>query len=104
VEQARKPLVISRGDRRRRVRWVAESAEDSRLVLSEGDESRSVANLARVGLAEREAPILHWMAEGKSNPEIGIIIGSSPNSVRKHVEHILAKLGVETRAAAMRQV
>jgi DNA-binding CsgD family transcriptional regulator len=104
AEQAREPLVISRGDRRLRVRWVSEKTEDSWLVLSEEDESRSVAWLARLGLTAREAEVLHWMAEGKNNPEIGIILGSSPNTVRKHVEHILAKLVVETRAAAVRQV
>jgi DNA-binding CsgD family transcriptional regulator len=63
-----------------------------------------VAALAGQGLTAREAQILHWMAEGKSNPEIGPILGTSPNTVRKHVEHILAKLGVENRAAAVRQV
>jgi len=101
---AREPLVISLGDRRLRVRWVAESAEDSWLVLSEEDEARSVAGLAQLGLTWREAQILHWMAEAKSNPEIGIILGTSPNTVRKHVQHILAKLGVESRAVAVRQV
>jgi DNA-binding CsgD family transcriptional regulator len=104
AENAREPLVISRGDRRLRVRWVSESGDVSWLVLSEEDESRSVADLAQLGLTKREAQILHWMAEGKSNPEIGIIVGSSANTVRKHVEHILEKLSVETRAAAVRRV
>jgi DNA-binding CsgD family transcriptional regulator len=45
-----------------------------------------------------------WLAEAKSNPEIGIILGKSRHTVRKHVEHILTKLMVESRAAAVLRV
>jgi DNA-binding CsgD family transcriptional regulator len=56
--------------------------------------------LERLGLSRREAEVLSWMAEGKTNREIGTILAASARTVGKHVEHILQKLGVETRTAA----
>lgn len=51
-------------------------------------------------LTPRETEIAHWIAEGKSNPEIGTILGISRSTVKIHVERILEKLGVENRTAA----
>lgn len=61
----------------------------------------SAAPLARLGVSPREAEVLLWMAQGKSNGEIAIIVGCSPATVKKHVMRILEKLGVESRGAAM---
>ncbi len=46
---------------------------------------------------------MHWVAEGKRDREIAIILGLSPRTVEKHVCHILEKLQVETRTAAANQ-
>jgi DNA-binding CsgD family transcriptional regulator len=51
-------------------------------------------------LTAREREVLRWLREGKRNSEIGVILQLSERTVEKHVEHILAKLGVETRLAA----
>jgi DNA-binding CsgD family transcriptional regulator len=51
-------------------------------------------------LSIREAEVLKWVAEAKTNKEIGLILGISPRTVQKHLESIFAKLGVETRTAA----
>lgn len=51
-------------------------------------------------LTTREEEVLHWLAEGKSNWEIGRILGCAEETVKKHVQHIFRKLGVETRTAA----
>lgn len=56
--------------------------------------------LERFGLTRREAEVLAWVAQGKTNAEIGMILGTSPRTVEKHLEHIYQKLGVETRTAA----
>jgi DNA-binding CsgD family transcriptional regulator len=53
-------------------------------------------------LTRREKEILHWVAEGKRNSEISRILELSPRTVGKHLEHVFAKLGVETRTAAAR--
>jgi DNA-binding CsgD family transcriptional regulator len=57
-------------------------------------------SLAACGLTPRETEIALWLAQGKSNPEIAIILGAPPRTVEKHVERILNKMGVENRASA----
>jgi DNA-binding CsgD family transcriptional regulator len=56
--------------------------------------------LRGLGLTGREAEVLRWVAEGKTNPEIGIILGISELTAKKHMENVLHKLGVPTRTAA----
>ena len=46
------------------------------------------------------AEVLLWIARGKSNRDIGDILGLSPRTVNKHLEQVYAKLGVENRASA----
>lgn len=55
----------------------------------------------KLKLTFREAEILMWIARGKTNKEIGIILSTSPRTVNKHLEHVFEKLGVSTRAAAV---
>ena len=50
-------------------------------------------------LTKRELEVVEWIAAGKRNAEIGKILGCSPRTVQKHVQHILEKLHVETRIA-----
>ncbi len=52
-------------------------------------------------LTPREQQVLAWLAEGKTNREIAQILVAAPGTVRKHLEHIYAKLGVHTRTAAV---
>jgi DNA-binding CsgD family transcriptional regulator len=52
-------------------------------------------------LTPRETEVLAWLAKGKTNRDIGDILGMSPRTVNKHLEHIYEKLGVETRTAAV---
>lgn len=58
------------------------------------------ASLLRLGLTAREAEVLYWIAHGKSNPEVAIILGMALNTVKRHMQSILPKLGVESRLAA----
>lgn len=84
-------------------RVVAAPDDDFATVLLE--EKRTSGNfgaLRALGLSEREAEVLFWISEGKSNPEIALIIGAAAGTVKKHVENLLAKLDLENRAAAMR--
>lgn len=48
----------------------------------------------------READVLLWIANGKTNREIGQILEMSPRTVNKHLEQIFKKLGVENRTSA----
>lgn len=58
--------------------------------------------LLALGLTPREAEVLFWVSEGKTNAEIGVILNSSRRTVEKHLERILEKLKVENRGAAIR--
>lgn len=51
-------------------------------------------------LTEREAEVALWIAQGKSNRDIGEILTCSPRTVNKHLEQIFAKLAVENRTSA----
>jgi DNA-binding response OmpR family regulator len=51
-------------------------------------------------LTSRESEVLAWIAKGKSNRDIGEILGLSARTVNKHLEQIYVKLGVENRASA----
>ncbi|MBB3179560.1 response regulator transcription factor [Variovorax sp. Sphag1AA] len=51
-------------------------------------------------LTMREAEVLYWVVKGKTNKDIGEILGSSPATAKKHLERVYVKLGVETRTAA----
>jgi DNA-binding CsgD family transcriptional regulator len=83
------------------VRLTRCGPEQLSMLLTEQRQQRFSDQLRRLGLTPREAEVLYWISEGKSNPEIGIILGNSPRTVAKQVESILAKLGVENRAGAM---
>jgi DNA-binding NarL/FixJ family response regulator len=60
----------------------------------------SPALLIELGMTEREADVLFWVAQGKSNPEICTLLDLRLTTVKKHVERILQKLGVENRTTA----
>jgi DNA-binding NarL/FixJ family response regulator len=54
-----------------------------------------------LGLTRREREVLELLATGADNRRIGIELGISPSTVRKHLEHAYAKLHVSTRTAAV---
>ena len=60
----------------------------------------SATPLEKLGLSAREAEILLWVAQGKSNYEVSVILNISAATVKKHLENIYAKLGVENRNSA----
>jgi DNA-binding NarL/FixJ family response regulator len=71
------------------------------LVLREANDAVMLeALMAAFRLTTREAEVLYWVVQGKTNRDIGDILGASPATVKKHLEHVFEKLGVETRTAA----
>jgi DNA-binding CsgD family transcriptional regulator len=95
------PLVLDRSVRRLTIRLLPGCTPgEQTLLLDEQCTELSAAPLQRLGLSAREAEVLLWVAQGKTNSEIGIILALSPGTVHKHTEHIFEKLGVETRTAA----
>lgn len=55
----------------------------------------------RSQLTQREQEVLKWIYLGKSNIEIGLILGISPLTVKNHVQEILRRLNVLNRAQAV---
>jgi CheY-like chemotaxis protein len=71
------------------------------IVMREASDAATVQSLAAAfKLTAREAQVLYWVVKGKTNRDIGDILGMSPRTVNKHLEHVFEKLGVETRTAA----
>jgi DNA-binding NarL/FixJ family response regulator len=91
----------------------AETSLDIRLVgrigpgevllrVAQTQPSQGEARLrSRLPVTPREAEVLIWLTRGKSNRDIGEILGLSPRTVNKHLEQIYAKLGIENRSSAV---
>ncbi len=89
----------------RGVQMMAADGREYTAVLVERGESAAVRRRrmsARWGLSEREAEVLSFIGEGKTGPEIALLLAISHDTVRKHTSKILEKLEVETRTAAAR--
>jgi len=71
--------------------------------LTEAEAGDNEVLRRQLALTSREAEVLIWIACGKSNRDIGEILGISPRTVNKHLEQIFTKLGVENRASAAAQ-
>ncbi len=53
-----------------------------------------------LGLTRRQAEVLHWVAEGKTNSEISTILGCSFFTIKNHLKEIFQRLGVHNRLSA----
>ena len=97
-----RPFTLAREGRQLVAALQGRTVDDDWLVvLREVDDADTVQALMRAfGLTLRESEVLYWVAKGKTNRDIGDILGASPATVKKHLERIHEKLGVETRTAA----
>jgi PAS domain S-box-containing protein len=101
-------IVILRGPRRRSTlavhlvrdvtaqRAVERRAERVLSALPDASSSPLEAEITR-----REAEVLRLLACGASNRDIATTLGISPTTVRNHIEHLLAKLGVHSKLEAV---
>jgi DNA-binding CsgD family transcriptional regulator len=90
---------VTREGRRLVVRLIPDRARRF-LVLEERPPAPGPEMLKSFRLTARESEVLAWVAVGKANQDIAAILNISPRTVKKHLEHIYDKLGVETRTAA----
>jgi len=63
--------------------------------------SRLAEFTPRVDLTEREVEVLHFVAKGLRNKEIARVIGRTEGTVKVHLKHVMAKLGVDDRTEAV---
>jgi DNA-binding NarL/FixJ family response regulator len=81
---------------------LASDGQDTTLLVHRRHSASEPAALAKTfNLTLREAEVLHWLAAGKTTKDIADILGMSPRTVDKHLQHIFEKLGVETRTSAV---
>lgn len=64
------------------------------------DQRGAKAGFGSPELTPRESEVLFWISKGKSNHDIGVILGAKTGTICKHVEHIFSKLNVENRTSA----
>ena len=96
------PLIVAKETHCLVVSVVPDPVHDRHLLtLAEEALAAPAATLRDFGLTPREAEVLSWVAQGKTNGEVGLILGASARTVQKHLEHIFQKLGVESRTSAI---
>ena len=103
VQMTGLPLSIEQAGKRLIIRFLSDASREQYLLLLEEQELRifTAESLELLGLTQREAEVLFWVAKDKSNPQIASILDCSKGTVRKHLEHIHRKLGVQTRTGAV---
>jgi DNA-binding NarL/FixJ family response regulator len=96
------PLVITQGASRLVLNLFERTADGEYLVVlhEESDVAQIDALMLALKLTQRESEVLYWLIKGKTNRDIADILGMSPRTVNKHLEHVFLKLDVETRTAA----
>lgn len=80
---------------------LADGGTSSRQRAQAKRPTRAAVPIDAVLLTQRENEVIHWVAAGKTDRDIGVLLGCSHRTVQKHLERIYAKLGVETRTAAV---
>jgi DNA-binding CsgD family transcriptional regulator len=91
MQQAGKELII---------RLVIEPSEAQYLLLLEEQKPSLLNSLAILGLSQRETEVLAWVLQGKDNQLIATQLNIGISTVRKHLENIYRKLGVQSRTEA----
>jgi DNA-binding NarL/FixJ family response regulator len=99
-------IVVAAHELKIRFRLLSRVADDEILLVIQQAapvevERAGISKLqSRFGLTAREAEVLYWLSCGKSNRDIAEILGISLRTADKHLEHVYAKIGVESRSGA----
>jgi DNA-binding NarL/FixJ family response regulator len=96
----REDLLAAITSRLERKRAEEEQAQALAAQASFDPDFSSPLPLKTLGLTDREAEVLLWVSQGKSNGDIAVILGMAEKTVKKHMSNIFAKLGIESRNAA----
>jgi DNA-binding NarL/FixJ family response regulator len=70
------------------------------LFLRAEDPTLELAKLRALELGARTTEVLYWLAKGKKNEKIGIMLGMAPETVKTHLKSIFYGMKVENRATA----
>lgn len=95
------PLEVRLGERSLHIR-IATTIDGTVhiLFLRAEDPTLELTKLSAFELGARTTEVLYWLAKGKKNEEIAIILGMAPETVKTHLKAIFYRLKVENRATA----
>ncbi len=71
------------------------------VLIWSGPANDSAAKLPHTSLTRREIEVMSWLREGKTAPEIAVILSFSVRTVEKHLANLYRKLGVQNCAAVI---
>jgi len=100
-------VVVAAHNLRIRFRLLSRISDDEVLLVIQQAEPAEIERAGigklqnRLGLTSREAEVLFWLSNGKSNRDIADILGISYRTVDKHLENLFAKIGIESRSGAV---
>tara|TARA_B110000967_G_C18895513_1_gene570345 strand:+ start:3588 stop:4493 length:906 start_codon:yes stop_codon:yes gene_type:complete len=102
AQGAQEPLLVDDLSEPLLVTALESKDTDEKLLLIEPANKPKEEDLLKekFELTTREAEVLTWIAKGKTNHEIALILDFSPRTANKHLEQIFRKLNVENRTTA----
>ncbi len=97
------PLRIQQAGKQLVIRLVVEQVGERYLLLLEEQVLSLSQSLELLGLSQRETEVLFWVMRGKDNKAIAVNLSVGISTIRKHLENIYQKLGVQSRTEAIAQ-
>jgi DNA-binding CsgD family transcriptional regulator len=95
-----RPLTAELGSRRCTLRYLPPQGGHPGAIVIGADADRPTGrSFEALGLSAREAEIVRWVTVGDSNAAIAARLHVSAGTVKKHLDHVYAKLGVRGRGA-----
>jgi DNA-binding CsgD family transcriptional regulator len=98
------PLRIQQDDKQLVIRLIVDPIAAQYLLLLEEQTLFLSQSLDLLGLSQRETEVLFWVMQGKDNKAIATQMSIGQSTVRKHLESIYRKLGVQSRTEAIAYV
>ncbi len=97
------PLRIQQVGKQLVIRLIVEQVGERYLLLLEEQTLSLSQSLELLGLSQRETEVLFWVIQGEANKAIAAKLSVGISTVRKHLESIYQKLGVQSRTEAIAQ-
>jgi DNA-binding CsgD family transcriptional regulator len=95
------PLYIEQSDQKLVIRLIVEPDQNQYMILLEEQTKPSLKSLELLGLSQRETEVLQLIMQGKDNKTIATELGIGVSTIRKHLENIYRKFGVQSRTEAI---
>lgn len=95
------PLTIEHGSQRLVIRLVLEP--DRYQLMLEEQTQPALQSLDLLGLSQRETEVLGCLIQGLDNQAIALKMSVGNSTIRKHLENIYRKFGVQSRTEAIAQ-